>query len=52
MKQHQQTKKMLQNQNTKKVGRREREKRDVLEALLSQRRMAFLPWTVKTAEVF
>lgn len=51
VKQHQQAKKMLQNQNTK-AGGKEGEKRDVLEALLSQRRMAFLPWTVNTAEVF
>lgn len=28
------------------------EKRDLPEILLSQRRTAFLPWTVKTAEVF
>lgn len=51
MKQHQQTEKMLQNQNTRASGK-EREKRDVLEVLLSQRRTALLPWTVKTAEVF
>lgn len=51
IKQHQQTRKMLQNQNIKASGR-EREKRDVLEVMLSQRRAAFLPWTVKTAEVF
>lgn len=51
MKQHQQIEKMLQNQNTRASGK-EREKRDVLEVLLSQRRTAFLPWTVKTAEVF